>query len=188
MAMLTHQRRGARPQIWRSGIVRREWVLGDGSSVHPAFDVLLPQDAGLTFNACRYHNVDLYRRPEWTQHANTVTAMEALICVAPDPKRLAIRFGEVLECHAHPTEGGFTLSFGGVAMEVLAPYAAASRFGSYATVADRAHYLGYRLCATDPNVVAAFAQAAGLEVRASREGIVLPPAAMFGNIVEIAAS
>jgi hypothetical protein len=55
--------------------VRREWVLEGGSSVYPEFDVLLPQDAGLTFNACRYHDVDLYRRPEWTQHANTVTAM-----------------------------------------------------------------------------------------------------------------
>jgi hypothetical protein len=168
--------------------VRREWVLEGGSSVYPEFDVLLPQDAGLTFNACRYHDVDLYRRPEWTQHANTVTAMEALICIAPDPRALAIRFGEVLECKAHPTEGGFTLNCGGVALEVLTPSAATLRFGSFATGVERARYLGYRLRATDPELAAAFARAAGLEVKVARNSIVLPPAAMFGNIVEIAAS
>jgi Glyoxalase-like domain len=166
--------------------VRREWVLEDGASVHPEFDVLLPQDIGLTFNACRYHNVDLYRRREWTRHPNTVTALDAVICAAPDARALAARFAEVLACAAQPSEDGFTLRSGGVAMEILTPAVAAARFGLPAAAINRSRYLGYRLRAFDPDRVAAFAREAGVAAKEAHGRIVLPPDAMFGNIVEVA--
>jgi hypothetical protein len=75
--------------------VRREWVIAPGESVFPEFDVMLPVDTPLTFNCCRYYNVDLYLRPDWLKHENGATRLRSVIAVADDPAAVAEPLGRL---------------------------------------------------------------------------------------------
>ncbi|AVO44544.1 VOC family protein [Phreatobacter cathodiphilus] len=166
--------------------VRREWKLDDGTSVHPEFDVILPATAGLTFNACRYYNVEHYRRPDWTAHPNTVTGLDAVLAVAPDPGALAARFAGILQCPVRQQDGCLVVEAGGVALDIYGPEALAARYGlDAAAPAELPAYVGYRLRARDPAVVAGFASRAGMTPSPVKAGFTLPPAQMFGNLVEV---
>lgn len=166
--------------------VRREWRLDDGTSVHPEFDVILPVDAGLTFNACRYYNIEHYRRPDWTSHPNTVTALDAVLAVAPDPAALAARFARILQCPVRRHDDCHVVEAGRVTLDICAPEALSARYGQdpLGTPAEP-RYVGYRLRARDPAVLAEFARRAGIPVSPGRAGFTLPAAAMFGNLVEV---
>jgi hypothetical protein len=79
--------------------VKREWIIAPGISVFPEFDVILPVEAPLVFNCCRYFNVELYLRTEWLTHENGAKRLRSVIAVANDPaavaKPLGALFGEV---------------------------------------------------------------------------------------------
>ncbi|WP_296577712.1 VOC family protein [Phreatobacter sp.] len=167
--------------------VRREWRLDDGTSVHPEFDVILPQTAGLTFNACRYHNVEHYRRPDWTTHPNGVTGLDAALVVAPDPAALADRFARILHCPVRRHDGCHIVAAGGVTLDIFAPEDLSTRYGLDMEPPADPLYVGYRLRARDPAVLAGFARRADIPVSPAGAGFTLSPAAMYGNLVEVTA-
>lgn len=76
--------------------VRREWKLSATESVWPEFDVLLPVADVVTFNGCRYHNVELYRRPAFTSHRNGARGFDRIHCAAADPSAAASRLANIL--------------------------------------------------------------------------------------------
>jgi hypothetical protein len=76
--------------------IRREWKLSSTESVWPEFDVLLPVDDVVTFNGCRYLNVELYRRPAFTAHPNGARAFDRIYCAAADPQAAASRLADIL--------------------------------------------------------------------------------------------
>lgn len=165
--------------------IRRAWALGDGTSVFPEFDVILPADAGLTFNACRYYNADLYTRADWTTHANTVTGLEAVICVADEPVELAHRFSRILDAPIIQAGPALRVAPGRMALEIWPSHAVANRFGATRPEHTSVSFLGYRLQAADLRIAAQFAHGAGVSMIESECGFLLSPDAMFGNIVEV---
>ena len=102
--------------------VRREWRLSATESVWPEFDVLLPVNDVVTFNGCRYHNVELYRLPAWTTHRNGARAFDRVYCAAADPQAAASRLANIL---GMPVNGA-TVAHGDVTIDVRRDGAAAT--------------------------------------------------------------
>jgi hypothetical protein len=129
--------------------VRREWIIREGESVFPEFDVLMPVEAPLRFNACCYKNVDLYRRAEWLSHPNGARQLSAVLAVAPDPRALLF-FETILGIppRALP-EGGLSFFDGHVRLDILSASAAAARLGLDRCSSDRPRYLGYEIAVAD---------------------------------------
>lgn len=64
--------------------VTREWQIDGEPSVFPEFDVILPIQSPLIFNACQYHNAELYTRPDWLDHPNTAICIKTIFAVSDD--------------------------------------------------------------------------------------------------------
>jgi hypothetical protein len=69
--------------------VRREWKIAGEPSVYPEFEVILPIECPLTFNACQYHNAELYSRPDWLNHPNTAIRITTIFAVSNDRAKTA---------------------------------------------------------------------------------------------------
>ena len=123
--------------------VKREWVVGPGESVFPEFDVILPFSAPLTFNCCRYFNVELYLRPEWLVHANTAKGIRSVLAIAKDPAALVKTFAAIFSEPLSEASGMARVMSGGVELVILSPDAAKNRFGIDCVPDEEATYLGY---------------------------------------------
>jgi hypothetical protein len=168
--------------------VEREWDLGDGTSVFPKFDVLLPLNAGLTFNACQYHNVDLYKRPEWTAHANTVTGLAIVFAVAPDPHEIASTMARTLCCPIETAGPARRLRRGRVAFDIFAVTDWESRCGRpFVGDRSRPQYVGYGLVASDPSTVRRFADASDTRYSVDGSCLRISPDIAPGTWIEISA-
>ena len=64
--------------------VKREWKIDGEPSVFPEFDVILPIQSPLIFNACQYHNAELYTRPDWLDHPNTAIRIKTIFAATDD--------------------------------------------------------------------------------------------------------
>lgn len=93
---------------------RREWKLSATESVWPEFDVLLPVDDVVTFNGCRYHNVELYRLAAWTTHRNGARAFDRIYGAAADPQAAVSRLADILGA----TAAGSTVTHQRVTIDV----------------------------------------------------------------------
>lgn len=142
--------------------VRREWKLSATESVWPEFDVLLPVADVVTFNGCRYHNVELYRRPAFTSHRNGARAFDRVYCAATDPSAAAARLANILATTAVDA----SVAFGNVTLDVRQEPPATTR---------PARLTGYRLTGVDEGYLAR----AGVS---SREGGIKA----FGQTIELA--
>ncbi len=154
--------------------VRREWRIDAQTSVWPEFDVLLPVDDVLTFNGCRYANVDLYRRAAWTEHANGVTGFDQVLCAAPDPAAAARRFALLLGTGAVAEADGASTRLGRVEV----------RFDHQPLAAARIH--GYRLQGADHAVIRRGAERLGLPLRMAGGTISLSAEAVAGQALRFA--
>lgn len=152
--------------------VRREWKIDDTTSVWPEFDVLLPVDDVLTFNGCRYAKVDLYRRAEWSAHANGVTGFDQVLCAAPDPVAAAGRLAQLLGTEA--TGGSTTL--GQVEL----------RFERRGVPAARCE--GYRLRGANGDFIRRAIERLGLEKAMDGSTLRLSPDAAFGQALAFKAA
>jgi len=121
--------------------VRREWRLSATEAVWPEFDVLLPVDDVVTFNGCRYHNVELYRLAAWTAHRNGARGFDRIYCAAADPRTAASRLANILGT----TATGDTVAHHGMTIDVR-------RDGAAATWPVR--IAGYRVIGLDENYMA----------------------------------
>lgn len=101
LVMTTPDAHAARAELLANGYplgevhhITRDWVLPD-QRLLVEFDVLLPVPAPFAFNVCRYFTLLHYIRPEWTSHGNGVSHLDAVYCVAIEP-RITLRYYEDL--------------------------------------------------------------------------------------------
>ena len=161
--------------------VRREWVIGPGQSVFPEFDVILPVEAPLVFNACQYHNVDLYLRPEWLAHENGAIRMSCVFAAAADPAEVAAPLARLFDCPVREEGGALLVTPGTVDLAIMTPDVAASRFGIPAPTATR--YLGYAVDVADLGQLGACLRRGNVEYRATGEGALVSPETGLGNVI-----
>jgi hypothetical protein len=164
--------------------VKREWVIGPGESVFPEFDVILPVEAPLTFNCCRYFNVELYLRPEWLKHENGAKRLRSVIAVAGDPAAVATPLGRIFG----GTQGGpdeMRTSPGRVDLVVLTPDRLRSRFGvdAGALPAGAARYIGYIIEVESRDRLAACLDRGGVPYRRIGSDLAIDPKDGLGNLI-----
>jgi Glyoxalase-like domain len=131
--------------------VRREWKISAEQSVWPEFDVTFPQATGLPlpFNTCQYHNVSLYHRSAWLEHANGSIAMVAALALAKEPQRIAEQYARFWG-HAtrQSSPGCWTVKTGASDFVVFGQEAAKRHFAGLpdqaTTLEESARYLGLR--------------------------------------------
>jgi hypothetical protein len=131
--------------------VRREWKISAEQSVWPEFDVTFPQATGLplAFNTCQYHNVSLYHKSDWLEHANGSVAMVAALAVAKEPQRIAEQYAHFWGHAARQISAGcWAVATGASDLVVFGQEAAARHFAGLPDQAtaleESARYLGLR--------------------------------------------
>jgi Glyoxalase-like domain len=132
--------------------VKREWKISAEQSVWPEFDVTFPQSAGLPlpFNTCQYHNVSLYHRPSWLDHANGSVAMLSALAIAHDPQLVAEQYSRYWGHVAQQVSAGcWSVATGASDLLVFGKDSAARYFAGLpemATALDEpARFVGLRL-------------------------------------------
>jgi len=179
-AAIARQGFGVKPPVH----VKREWVIGPGESVFPQFDVILPFVAPLTFNCCRYFNVELYQRPEWLTHANGAKCIRAVLAVANDHVALIQSFEALFDGPATIAGATGRVTCGGVELVLLTPEAASIKFGVDRCAPEgEAAYLGYVVEVGSLDVLKSSLLAGGIMHRGDGESVYVDPAIGLGNLI-----
>lgn len=163
--------------------VKREWKIAPGQSVFPEFDVLLPVEAPLAFNACRYFNVELYLRPEWQEHANGAQRVRSVFAVARDAGAVARRYGDLFEAPTRQSADVACTTPGRVDLEVMSVETVEERFGLTCTASGEAAYLGYLVEVASLDVLRSCLAAGKVPSRDLGDTICVDPADGFGNLI-----
>lgn len=168
--------------------VKREWALPRGESAWPEFDVLLPIPAPLAFNACQYHNVELYHRPAWTEHANTAQFVRAVCAVAGDVTATTAYYEALFGARGRREEDGSVgVAPGETALRIYGLEAAAAAFHEPALpLSDAACYIGYEIEVQDLASCRRVLETNCVAHRVLGTRIVVPPHAAAGNVVVFA--
>jgi len=168
--------------------VRREWALSETESVYPEFDVILPvPDVPLAFNACRYVNIEPYRRPEWLEHPNGARRLATVYAVADEPAACAAFFERLFRTGSERREEGhaFAIAPGAVALVILSPAAARARFGRLPMLSGSgASYIGYGVEVEALDPVGALLARNGVPFADRGGRLVVPAEAACGNMIE----
>jgi hypothetical protein len=196
MVMMTPDARAAHQELVSNSYgfappvhVKREWVIPGEASVWPEFDVLMPIPAPLAFNACQYHNVNLYLRPDWQQHANGAQTLNAVFAVAPDANEVANYYAELFGKASLEHGAAQAVSPGHTWLEVFSPKSLEARFGpgnmpetpdGWASSA----YLGYQIGVADLTETRSLLSKNGVRFSASGTGLVVAASEACGNLVE----
>jgi hypothetical protein len=164
--------------------VKREWVIAPGESVFPEFDVMLPVDAPLTFNCCRYYNVELYLRPDWLKHENGAKGLRSVIAVAHDPAKVAEPLGRLFG-EVRPGPDAVRTSPGKVDLVVFNPDSLRAKFGIDAgkLPADGARYVGYVIEVASLDRLVACLDRGSVPYRKIGSDIAVDPAEGLGNLI-----
>lgn len=162
--------------------VRREWPIPGEASVFPEFDVLLPFDAPLRFNACSYRNVELYAREQWLDHPNGARRLSAVYAVAPRPFDF-MYFDRILGVAAEELHGGgLRWRTGEVRLEILTPAAALQTLDLDRPPPARPHYLGYEIEVADLAALRVIFDTGRVPYRTAADGrIHIEPQTGLGN-------
>jgi hypothetical protein len=168
--------------------VKREWVLSPTESVWPEFDVLLPIPAPLAFNACQYHNVELYHRPIWTEHANTAQFVRAAYAVAGDVDATAAYYERLFQAPARrQPDGSVSVTPGQTDLRIYSPPAFAATFDEPAPpLSSTARYVGYEIEVSDLASCRRVLERNGVARRAFEQRVIVAPHAACGNVVVFA--
>jgi hypothetical protein len=164
--------------------VKREWVIGPGESVFPEFDVILPIEAPLVFNCCRYFNVDLYLRPEWLKHENGARRLRSVIAVADNPAAVAQSLGRLFGDVKNEPEASRT-SPGRVDLAVYSPDNLRRLFGIAAgsLQPSAACYVGYVIEVESRDRLAACLDRGGVRYRTIGSDLAVDPSDGLGNLI-----
>jgi hypothetical protein len=163
--------------------VKREWKIGPGQSVFPEFDVILPVDAPLAFNACRYFDVDLYLRPEWLEHANSAQRVASVFAIADDAGAVARRYGDLFEAPTVQLGEAARTTPGRLDLEVMSAEAVEGRFGLTLAGPHGTAYLGYLVDVASLDVLRSCLSAGKVACRDLGDTICVDPADGFGNLI-----
>lgn len=162
---------------------RREWKIPGEPSVFPEFEVILPVEAPLRFNACRYYNVELYLRAQWRIHANGAKRIATCFAIADDPASLAsyaTLFGQPAQRLA---EGGWRFPTGEIDLQVLTPAGAQRRFNLDVLPGARPAYLGYEIEVASLDRLRAHLKANDIAFQSVNDGVSVSPEIAFGNLI-----
>lgn len=164
--------------------VRREWVIAPGESVFPEFDVMLPVDAPLTFNCCRYYNVDLYLRPDWLNHENGAKRLRSVIAVARDPDAVAEPLGRLFG-HVSSGPDMVRTSPGKVDLIIHKPDSLLEKFGVDAGEmgTSGARFVGYVIEVESRGRLGACLDRGGVPYRRIGNDVAVDPADGLGNLI-----
>ena len=170
--------------------VKREWAIAPGQSVFPEFDVILPVDAPLVFNSCRYFNVDLYLRPEWLRHENSAQGLRRVIAVANDPAAVAGPLGALFGHIPAAAGGALRTTPGQVALDLMTPDAVKERYVIDVAPLERnaARYVGYVIEVTSRKVLLGCLDRGKVPYRSLGDDIVVDPATGLGNLIVFTAN
>jgi hypothetical protein len=189
MVMATPEAHAARAELVANGYafgevhhIARDWVLPD-KRIQVEFDVLLPVPAPFAFNVCRYFSLQHYTRPEWTKHANGIRHLEAVYCIADNPREAWRYYEDLFGIKATGSDArGWSLSPGKVVLTVFSPQSWQRVF----RVAAKPGFAGYRLRSNDFKKTLGYLKSASLQIRVTANGEALIPAGqMFGCFVHV---
>lgn len=189
MVMTTLDAHAARAELLGNGYafggvhhIARDWVLPD-QRIQVEFDVLLPVPAPFAFNVCRYFSLQHYVRPGWTRHANGIRHLEAVYCVASDPRQALRYYEDLFGVAASGSDvQGWSVSPGLVHLTVFSLQAWQQRF----TLPAQPGFAGYRLRSNDLPLTRRFIQSAGVAMQVWANGdLLISPDLMFGSFVHI---
>ncbi len=162
--------------------VRREWKIPGEPSVFPEFDVILPVEAALRFNACRYYDLNLYLRPDWLQHPNGAVRVSTCFVVSDRPESL-LPYAQVFGRAAHSLAGGAWCFPGGeIDLVALPAQLAQRRFGLAPPPADPG-FLGYEIKVASLPHLHRHLLEAQIPFRAVESAICVDPQTAFGNLI-----
>lgn len=123
---------------------KREWKIPGEASVFPEFDVIFPVDMALRFNACKYYNLHLYLREDWTRHPNGALRITKVLAIAENPSEFEV-FSRLFGYDGQGGENGSRVyPSGDITLEILRPETVHKRFGVELPHAG-AQYLGYEI-------------------------------------------
>lgn len=164
--------------------VQREWKIPGESSVFPEFDVIMPVEAPLRFNACKYYNIELYLRPEWLEHQNTALRVTHVFAVTDQRADAAIYekvFGRTATLSA---DGGYSVAAGDFVLDVMTPTTAQSRFGLAAIPKMQGvTYLGYQIGVKSLGTLRGCLDRGQIPYRIHGATICIDFEAAFGNLI-----
>jgi Glyoxalase-like domain len=125
--------------------VKRQWLLPN-ETLDLEFDVLLPIQADLTFNVCKYFTLEHYLRPSWTSHANGVSHLSAIFGVVEDAEKTALAYARILGGQLEKAEAGhYTISNFAVCLHVFE----ANAYEGFTGKKTRKGIVGYELTSAD---------------------------------------
>lgn len=146
--------------------VKREWKI-DGQSFWPEFDVTFPSqpDAQIVpFNLCQYHNVHLYHRSSWMQHANGARRLLAALAIVDDPEQSSRVYAQLWDAQSRMIAPGiWRVSLGQTSLDFLSAPAWKRRYPDHPV---RQGLAGLRLQVQDVQSTAQYFKEHGVTVHA----------------------
>jgi hypothetical protein len=162
---------------------QREWKIPGEPSVYPEFDVMMPVEAPLPFNACRYYNLELYKRADWLQHPNGARRVCSCYAIAEHPEALSV-YAEIFDRDASRLpDGGWRFPAGDIELIVLPPLLAAERFGLSALPAAGPDYLGYEIKVASLDALRALLSAQEVPHTEDQGALYVHPQTGFGSLI-----
>ena len=161
----------------------RQWQLGD-RVVEPAFAVLLPMAAPLTFNVAQHKTPQLYLDPDWTRHANTAAGVRYVMAAAEKPHAAADFFARLFGSQPR-TMAPDRLEVPGVRTHLRVATAAAwtSALGRRVPASEQPRYLGFGIAVDDLQACAGSLRQSGVGFTAAGPRLLVEPQDACGNLV-----
>jgi hypothetical protein len=154
--------------------IKREWKISPKESVFPEFDVLLPLNCDLPFNACQYRDAGVYVRDEWLTHANTALYLEALTAEASVGLRREREFAGIFGAqYKRVSADRVAITLGRTSLEITTSETASA-------VPLRARYTGVRVRVQSASACRRHLDLSRVSYSVSGTDIIVPPEACHG--------
>lgn len=162
--------------------VLREWRIPGEPAVFPEFDVLMPVDGLLPFNACRYYNIQLYLRDDWVAHPNGAERVIRVYAIAERPADFDY-FSDLLGRAGQRTADACRLfPSGDISLEILTPKEAEVRFGGICDT-GREGYLGYEIVVESLDRLVGHLESGGIPFHPIGRSLCVAPDEALGNLI-----
>jgi catechol 2,3-dioxygenase-like lactoylglutathione lyase family enzyme len=167
--------------------LQRDWHFPGGETVRPAFAVILPMPAPLTFNVCQHKTLPLYLRPDWTSHPNGALRLDSVIAVARDPDFVTRFYERLFGARAvRDASGVARVSPANVALRVGTAAALRAAIPSLELPEpDAAAYVGIGVRVASLAALRTYLDRSGVSYSVlERKAVVVPASAAHGNFIE----
>lgn len=171
----------------------RDAMLPDGRTVRVGFSLAFathPEMPEATFFCCQQrHPPELFWKPDYQRHANTVRRLVEIVMVAQEPASVATHVARVLDAPQAAIEGGVAVGAASDRVSVLTPGALATRFPELSSIdIGTPRFVAYRVMVDDLRLARGVLDNAGISYRSTGGGVVIPPAHACGVAVELVAA